>query len=63
MKKNKKTEEDIKQNEGVLSKTREEFLEKQHQYNELSNDIEIKKNELSALARELNGKTNASNYS
>ena len=46
----------------MLSKTREEYLEKQHQYNELSNDIEIKKNELSALARELNGKTNASNY-
>ena len=62
LKKNKKTEEDIKQNEGVLSKTREDYLEKQHQYNELSNDIEIKKNELSALARELNGKTNASNY-
>ena len=62
LKKNKKTEEDIKQNEAVLSKTRENYLDKQHQFNELSNDIEIKKNELSALARELNGKTNASNY-
>ena len=62
LKKNKKTEEDIKQNEAVLSKTRENYLDKQHQFNELSNDIEIKKNELSALARELTGKTNASNY-
>ena len=62
LKKNKKTEEDIKQNDAVLSKTRENYLDKQHQFNELSNDIEIKKNELSALARELNGKTNASNY-
>ena len=62
LKKNKKTEEDIKQNEAVLSKTRENYLDKQHQFNELSNDIEIKKNELSALARELNAKTNASNY-
>ena len=62
LKKNKKTEEDIKQNEAVLSKTRENYLNEQHQFNELSNDIEIKKNELSALARELNGKTNASNY-
>ena len=62
VKKNKKAEEDIKQSEGTLSKTRENYLEKQHLYNELSNDIEIKKNELSALARELTGKTNASNY-
>ncbi len=62
LKKNKKTEEDIKQNEAILSKTRENYLDKQHQFNELSNDIEIKKNELSALARELTGKTNASNY-
>ena len=62
LKKNKKTEEDIKQHEGTLSKTRENYLEKQHLFNELSNDIEIKKNELSALARELTGKTNASNY-
>ena len=61
-KKNKKAEEDIKQHEATLSKTRENYLEKQHLFNELSNDIEIKKNELSALARELNGKTNASNY-
>jgi len=61
-KKNKKTEEDIKQHEATLSKTRENYLERQHLFNELSNDIEIKKNELSALARELNGKTNASNY-
>ena len=62
LKKNKKTEEDIKQNEAVLSKTRENYLERQNLFNELSNDIEIKKNELSALARDLNAKTNASNY-
>ena len=58
LKKNKKTEEEIKQHEGELSKTRENYLEKQLLYNELSNDIEIKKNELSALARDLNTKTN-----
>ena len=62
LKKNKKTEEEIKQHEGELSKTRENYLEKQLLYNELSNDIEIKKNELSALARDLNTKTNISNY-
>ena len=62
LKKNKNTEEEIKQKEATLSKTRENYLNRQHDFNELSNDIEIKKNELSALARELNGKTNASNY-
>lgn len=59
---NKKTEEDIKQNEATLSKTRENYQERFHLFNELSNDIEIKKNELSALARELTSKTEASNY-
>ena len=62
LKMNKKAEEEIKQREGVLSKTRETFQENQHRYNELHNDIEIKKNELGALARELSNKTNATNY-
>ena len=62
LKMNKKAEEEIKQREGVLSKTRENYQESQHRYNELHNDIEIKKNELGALARELSNKTNATNY-
>jgi len=62
LKMNKKAEEEIKQREGVLSKTRENYQESQHRYNELHNDIEIKKNELGALARELANKTNSTNY-
>ena len=62
LKMNKKAEEEIKQREGVLSKTRETFQDNQYRYNELHNDIEIKKNELGALARELSNKTNATNY-
>ena len=62
LKMNKKAEEEIKQREGVLSKTRENYQDSQHRYNELHNDIEIKKNELGALARELANKTNSTNY-
>ena len=43
MKENKKKEEEIKQKEAHLSKTRESFQEQEHDYNELHNDIEIKK--------------------
>ena len=54
VKMNKKAEEEIKQNEAHLSKTREEYQNNEVRYMELQNDIENKKNELSVLAKNLN---------
>lgn len=62
IKDNKNAEEKIKQKESTLSKTREEHQGNELRYKELHNDIEIKKNELGALARELSNKTSSTNY-
>lgn len=50
--------EGLKKEEGILTRRRVEFTQQEVDIKELANDIEIKKNELSALARELTLKSN-----
>jgi chromosome segregation ATPase len=62
IKQNKSAEEEVKRREGELAKVRETFSQSEAQHKEMHNDIEIKKNELSALARELGNKNNITNF-
>ena len=59
---NKRQTEELKRHEGILFKHRDTHLRNEKDLKDVINDIEIKKNELSAIAKELSQKSNVVNY-
>jgi chromosome segregation ATPase len=59
---NKNSSDDSKKREAELFKTRDLYVQNENLLKDIHNDIEIKKNELSALARELTAKINKVNF-